>query len=65
VDKAVNDNVVWLYRGVAYIAFHDNMFIGLDLSFIIWVASGKIQKESLSVFFNKGMFSSHTGEMST
>ena len=65
MDKAVNDDVAWLCRRVAHIAFHDNMFTGLDLSFIIWVASGKVQKESLSVFSNTGMFSSHIGEMST
>ena len=26
------------------VAFHDDVFIGLDLSFTIWVASGEVRK---------------------
>ena len=47
------------------IAFHDNVFSGLNLSFATRAASRKVRGESLSVFSSRGMTSSHTGKAST
>jgi len=44
------------------IAFHDNVLTGLDLSFTTWAAGREIWEESLSVFSNGCMSSSHVGE---
>jgi len=33
VNKAVDDDVAWSHGGVMPVAFHDNMFLGLNLSF--------------------------------
>jgi len=45
------------------VAFHDDVFSGLNLSFATR-ATGEVRKESLSVFSNRGMTSSHAGEAS-
>jgi len=47
------------------IAFHNNVFSGLNLSFATRAAGRKMREESLSVFSNGGMTSSHVGEVST
>jgi len=65
VDEAVNDDIAWPCGGVMQVTFHDNVFMGLDFSFITWAASGEMREESLSVFSNWGISSSHMGEIST
>jgi len=47
------------------VAFHDDVFTGLDLSFTTWAAGREVREESLSVFSNGGISSSHMGKMST
>jgi len=39
VDKAVDDDVAWSHGGVMPIAFHDNVFLGLNLGFTARAAS--------------------------
>jgi len=65
VNEAVNDDIAQSYGGVVHVVFHDNMFSGLDLSFITWAADEEVREEFLSVFSNRGMSSSHMGETST
>ena len=65
MDEAVNDDVAQSSRGVMPVALYDNVFMGLDFSFITWAASGEVWKESLSVFSDRGMSSSHVGETDT
>jgi len=48
-----------------HVTFYDNVFLGLNLSFVTWAAGGEVGEESLFVFFNRGMSSSHVGETST
>jgi len=52
-----------MWRG--HVTFHDDVFTGLDLSFTTWAAGGEVREESLFVFTNGGMSSSHMGEAST
>jgi len=47
------------------VAFHDNVFLGLNLSFTTRAAGGEVREESLSVFSDGGMTSSHADEVST
>jgi len=63
VDKAVDDDVAWLYGGVMPVAFHDNVFSGLNLGFTTRAAGAKVREESLSVFSSGDMTSSHVGEV--
>jgi len=65
VDKAIDDDVAWSCGGVMSVAFHDNVFLGLNLSFITRATGGEVRKESLSVFSNRSMTSSHASEAST
>ena len=65
MNKAVNDDVAQSIGGVVPVTFHDNVFMGLDLSFATWTAGGEVREESLSVFSNGSMSSSHAGEMGT
>ena len=65
VNKAVDDGVAWLSRRVVPIAFHDNVFTSLNLSFATWAAGGEMREESLSVFSDGGMSSSHVSEAGT
>jgi len=65
VNKAVNDDVAWSSRGVMPVVFYDNVFTGLDLSFTTRAAGGEVREESLSVFPDRGMSSSHAGEIGT
>ena len=65
VDKAVNDDVAWLHGGVMSVTFYDNVFLGLNLGFATRATGGKVKEESLSVFSNRGVTSSHMGEVST
>jgi len=65
VDEAVNDDVAWSSREVMSVALYDNVFTGLDFSFVTWAAGGEVWKESLSVFSDGGMSSSHMGETGT
>jgi len=48
-----------------HVAFHNNVFLGLNLSFTTWTASREVWEESLSVFTDKSMFSSHVDKTST
>jgi len=47
------------------IAFHDDVFSSLNFGFTTGTASGEVREESLSVFSNRGMTSSHAGEAGT
>jgi len=46
------------------ITFHDDVFSGLNLSFVTGATGGKMREESLFVLSNGGMTSSHVGEAS-
>jgi len=48
-----------------HVTFHDNVLSGLNLSFATWAAGGEVWEESLSVFTDGGVSSSHMSEMST
>jgi len=65
VDKAVNDDVVQSHGRVMHVTFCDNVFSGLNLSFTTWAAGREVWEESLSIFTNRSMSSSHAGETST
>jgi len=65
VDEAVDDNVAWSSKGVVPVAFHDNVFMSLNLSFFTWAAGGEVREESLPVFSNGSMSSSHASEAGT
>jgi len=45
---------------VMHVTFHDNVLSGLNLSFATWAAGGEVWEESLSVFTDGGVSSSHT-----
>jgi len=64
VDEAVDDDVAWSCGGVMPVAFHDDVFSGLNLGFATRAAGGKVREESLSVFSSGGITSSHVGEAS-
>ena len=64
MDKAIDDDVTWSCGGVMSIAFHDNVFLSLHFGFTTRAAGGELGEESLSVFSNGGMTSSHAGEVS-
>ena len=63
MDKAVDDDVVWSCGGVMPIIFHD-VFLSLNFGFATRATGGEVREESLSVFSNRGMTSSHAGEAS-
>jgi len=65
VDKAIDDDVAWLRGGVMPIILHDDVISSLDFSFATRAAGGEVGEESLSVFSNGGVASSHAGEAST
>ena len=65
MDKAVDDDVAWSHGGVMPVAFHDDVFLGLNLGFATRATGGEVREESLSVFSNRGMASSHAGKAST
>jgi len=65
VDKAVDDDIAWTHGGVMPITFYDNMFSGLNFGFTTRATDREVREESLSVFSNGGMISSHAGEVST
>jgi len=64
VDKAIDDNVAWLHRGVMSITFHDDVFSGLNFGFATRATGGEVGEESLSVFSNRGVASGHMSEAS-
>ena len=64
MDKAIDDDVAWSHGEVMPITLHNNVFLSLDFGFATRAASGEIGEESLSVFSNRGMASSHAGEVS-
>ena len=64
MDEAVDDDVAWPRRGVMSITLHNDVFSGLDFSFTTRAAGGEVREESLSVFSNGGMASSHASEVS-
>ena len=63
MDETVNDDIAWSSGGIVSVIFHDNMFTSLDLSFAAWAAGGEVREESLSVFSNGGISSSHVCEV--
>jgi len=65
VDEAIDDNVVWSHGEVMPVAFHDNVFLGLNLSFATRATGREVREESLSVFSNGGTTSSYASEAST
>ena len=65
MDEAVNNDIAQSCGEVIYVTFYDNVFSDLNLSFTTWAADGEVWEESLSVFTNGNMSSSHAGEMST
>ena len=65
MDKAIDDDVTWSCGGVMSVAFHDDVFLSLHFGFTTRAAGGELGEESLSVFSNGGMTSSHVGEAST
>ena len=65
MDEAIDDDVAWSHGGVMSVAFHDNVFLGLNLSFTTRATGGEVREESLSVFSNRSMTSSHASEVST
>jgi len=65
VNEAIDNNVVWSSGGVISVAFHDDVFTSLNLSFTTWAASGEIREESLSIFSDEDISSSHVSEVST
>jgi len=65
VNEAVDDDVAWPHGGVMSVAFHNDVFSGLNFSFATRAAGGEVREESLSVFSNRGMASSHASEVST
>ena len=64
MDEAVDDDVAWPHGGVMSITLHNDVFSGLDFSFTTRAAGGEVREESLSVFSNGGMASSHASEAS-
>ena len=47
------------------IVLHDDVFLSLHFGFTTRAAGGELGEESLSVFSNGGVTSSHAGEAST
>ena len=64
VDKAVDDDVAWSHGGVMSITFYNNVFLSLNFSFATRATGGEVREESLSIFSNGGMPSSHAGKAS-
>jgi len=64
VDKAIDDDVAWSRRGVMSITLHNDVISSLDFGFATRAAGGEMREESLFVFFNGGVASSHAGEAS-
>jgi len=64
VDKAIDDDVAWSRGGVMSITFHNDVISSLDFCFATRAAGGEVREESLSVFSNGGVASSHAGEVS-
>ena len=44
------------------VTFYDDVFLSLNFSFTTRATGGEVRKESLFVFSNGGMTSSHVGE---
>ena len=64
MNKAIDDDVTWSCGGVMSIAFHDDVFSSLHFGFTTRAAGGELGEESLSIFSNGGMTSSHVGKAS-
>ena len=64
MDKAIDDDVAWSHRGVMSITLHDDVISSLDFGFATRAAGEEVGEESLSVFSNGGVASSHAGEAS-
>jgi len=65
VNKAVDDDVAWSHKGVMPITFHDDVLSSLNFGFTTGATGGEVREESLSVFSDRGMTSSHAGEAGT
>ena len=42
MDEAIDDNVAWSHREVMPVAFHDNVFLGLNLGFATRATGGEV-----------------------
>jgi len=42
VDEAIDDNVAWSHGEVMPVAFHDNVFLGLNLGFATRATGGEV-----------------------
>jgi len=65
MDEAIDDDNAWLHERVMNVTFHDNMFTSLNFGFTTQAAGRKMVEESLSVFTNGGMSSSHVNKSRT
>jgi len=64
VYEAIDDDVAWPHGGVVQVAFHDNVFMGLNFGFATWVTSREVGEESLSILSNGSMTGGHVSESS-
>ena len=64
MDEAIDDDVAQSRGGVMSIVLHDDVFSSLHFGFTTRAAGGELGEESLSVFSNGGVTSSHAGEAS-
>jgi len=65
VNKAVDNDVAQSCGGVMPDTLHDNVFLGLNISFATGATGVEVGEKSLSVFSNGSMSSSHVSESST
>jgi len=49
VNKAVDNNVIWPYRGVMEVVLHDDMFLSLHFSLATRTIEGGVRKEALAI----------------
>ena len=64
VYEAIDDDVTWPRGGVMQVAFHDDVFVGLNFGFTTWATSGEVGEESLSISSNGSMTGGHVSESS-
>ena len=65
MDEAIDDDIAQSHGGTVSITLYDDVFLSLHFGFTTRAAGGKLGEESLSIFSNGGVTSSHTGEAST
>ena len=62
MNEVIDDYVAWSCGEIMSIAFHNDVFSSLHFGFTTRAAGGELGEESLSVFSNGDMTSSHVGE---